>query len=150
MFYEDNLLYWQNVKYMLFTIKAHKGISQCTWHIIPTRWIHQTTRFYSSIVVGLWWRPQSHTSQCLISHGPAPAIDGIVQSNPSTRTEMLSLCFILKLDHVIITFYDSQVIVCGSAVSLSLTPCFLLLDQIVLTRNRKDERGESCGGFVQG
>lgn len=127
------------------TIEAHKQERFCTTSIVPTFWNYCTTVLISILVIRLPGIPFFHISQWLIAKGPTPAIDVIIESDPCTGIELLSLRFILKLDHVVMTFDDRQVNMCGLAVSLSITPCFPFLNQLELMRYRQDEEGESCG-----
>lgn len=57
----------------------------------------------------------------------------------------MCLCFSFNFVEVRPPCDGSQVIVVGSAVSLSVSPCFLLQDQKVLTVNRLEAGYESCG-----
>lgn len=122
-----------NVKNRTRLTKAQKRKFFWTCSIGPAHTDHRETLLMSISIVRLICSPFCHSSQRLISEGPAPAVDVVVQSNPGLGSELVFLCFILKVDHVIITFNDSQVGVINSAVTLSVTPRFLLLDQIVLT-----------------
>lgn len=131
---------------LFLTIKTHIGVCISTSSIIPTRGIYCTTLLMPASVVRLIKIPWSKTSQWLIPIWPAPAVDIIVQSDPSSGSKSLCLYFILKLDHVVTTLDDSQVGVFSSTVSLSIAPCFCLQDQIVFARDRKDEGCDSCGG----
>lgn len=129
---------------LLLTIKTYTREIPETWHIIPRPMRYNAAQLISVVVVRFPICPGCKTSHQLILEGPVPAIDVCVQSSPSTGTELLCLCYILKIDHVFSTFDDCQVSVFGSAVSLSIAPCFLLLDQTVCTRERQGEGKDSC------
>lgn len=81
----------------------------------------------------------------LVSKRPTPAVDVVIYSNPSTRHELLSFYFILKSDDVVFTFSSSQVIMVGLAICPSITPCFRLLNQIVLQGSTQDQLDDTCG-----
>lgn len=70
------------------TIEAHKRIFFGTASIIPTVWNNYTTLLISIIVIRLPTNPFVHFSLWFISKGPAPAIDIIIQSDPSTGAEI--------------------------------------------------------------